>query len=94
METGADAFGGTQRFEVLEQLGAGSMCVVYKVLDRRHGDVVALKTERMRGQAFIAFREEASAAAALRELNGFVFYGAPVSIEYARTQSNIVNATS
>ncbi|MCB9673494.1 MAG: protein kinase [Alphaproteobacteria bacterium] len=42
----ANTFQGTERFEVLDQLGAGSMCVVYKVRDRRHGDVVALKTLR------------------------------------------------
>ncbi|MCA9567186.1 MAG: protein kinase, partial [Myxococcales bacterium] len=39
-------FTGTQRFAVLDQLGAGSMCVVYKVQDRKHGDIVALKTLR------------------------------------------------
>ncbi len=39
-------FQGTERFEVIDQLGAGSMCVVYRVQDRRHGDVVALKTLR------------------------------------------------
>lgn len=39
-------FQGTERFAVLGQLGAGSMCVVYKVQDRKHGDVVALKTLR------------------------------------------------
>ncbi len=39
-------FTGTQRFAVLDQLGAGSMCVVYKAKDRKHGDIVALKTLR------------------------------------------------
>lgn len=42
----ANTFTGTDRFAVIEQLGAGSMCVVYKVQDRKHGDVVALKTLR------------------------------------------------
>ncbi|MEZ4322023.1 MAG: protein kinase [Myxococcota bacterium] len=42
----ANTFQGTDRFEVIDQLGAGSMCVVYRVRDRRHGDVVALKTLR------------------------------------------------
>lgn len=40
------AFTGTQRFDVIDQLGAGSMCVVYRAQDRKHGDVVALKTLR------------------------------------------------
>jgi len=42
----ANTFHGTERFELIDQLGAGSMCVVYRVRDRRHGDVVALKTLR------------------------------------------------
>jgi U2 small nuclear ribonucleoprotein B'' len=36
-------------------------------------DVVALKTTRMRGQAFIAFEDIASATNALRGLQGFLF---------------------
>lgn len=40
------AFTGTQRFAVIDQLGAGSMCVVYRAQDRKHGDIVALKTLR------------------------------------------------
>jgi tetratricopeptide (TPR) repeat protein len=39
-------FGGTERFTVLQRLGAGGMAVVYKVHDRVRGDVVALKTLR------------------------------------------------
>lgn len=40
------AFAGTDRFAVLDRLGVGSMCVVYRVRDRQHGDIVALKTLR------------------------------------------------
>jgi U2 small nuclear ribonucleoprotein B'' len=38
-------------------------------------DVVALKTLKMRGQAFIVFKEVASSANALRQMQGFDFYG-------------------
>ena len=42
----APEFAGDRRFAVHEKLGSGSMCVVYRVLDQQHGDVVALKTLR------------------------------------------------
>ena len=41
-------------------------------------DVVALKTMKMRGQAFIIFKEIGSATNALRTLQGFPFYGTPM----------------
>jgi RNA recognition motif-containing protein len=41
-------------------------------------DIVALKTISMRGQAFIVFKDPSSAAAALRSLQGFPFYGKPM----------------
>ena len=44
--TGAGTFSGTERFQLIEELGAGSMCIVYRVRDRQHGEVVALKTLR------------------------------------------------
>ncbi|GJQ12502.1 hypothetical protein GpartN1_g4293.t1 [Galdieria partita] len=51
-------------------------------------DVVALKTARMRGQAFIAFEDIASATNALRGLQGFLFYNKPMVIQYAKTKSD------
>jgi RNA recognition motif-containing protein len=46
-------------------------------------DIVALKTMKMRGQAFIVFREIQSATAAMRSLNGFMFFDKPmVSLEF------------
>jgi len=53
-------------------------------------DVVALKTTRMRGQAFIAFEDIASATNALRGLQGFLFYDKPMVIQYAKTKSDKV----
>lgn len=40
--------------------------------------VVALKTMRMRGQAFVVFKELAAATNALRQLQGFPFYNKPM----------------
>jgi len=41
-------------------------------------DIVAMKTIKARGQAFIIFKDLASATAALRSLQGFPFYGKPM----------------
>ncbi len=51
-------------------------------------DIVAVKTERMRGQAFVVFRDEFAAASALQQLNGFRFYGNDLVCQYARKVSN------
>ncbi|KAG9292057.1 hypothetical protein G9A89_017957 [Geosiphon pyriformis] len=53
-------------------------------------DVVALKTIRLRGQAFIVFKEIQSATAAMRGLNGFMFYDKPMNIEYAKSKSDAI----
>ncbi|CAG8639292.1 16026_t:CDS:2, partial [Racocetra fulgida] len=53
-------------------------------------DIVALKTIKMRGQAFIVFKEIQSATAAMRGLNGFNFYDVPMQIEYAKGKSDAV----
>ncbi len=41
-------------------------------------DIVAMKTEKMRGQAFVIFKELAAATNALRQLQGFPFYNKPM----------------
>ncbi len=41
-------------------------------------DIVALKTLRMRGQAFVVFRDISSATSALRSMQGFPFYDKPM----------------
>jgi len=53
-------------------------------------DVVALKTLRMRGQAFIAFRDTASATNAMRSMQNFPFYDKPMRIQYAKVKSDAV----
>lgn len=51
-----------------------------------YGPVRAI-TRPGRGQAFVVFAHRAASAAALTSLRGFSFYGRPLHIEYARTQS-------
>ncbi|KAI8918103.1 hypothetical protein BC831DRAFT_483200 [Entophlyctis helioformis] len=59
----------------------------------QHGrvlDVVALKTTKMRGQAFIVFETVEAAKTAMRSLQGFLFYRKTMSIVFAKTKSNAI----
>lgn len=53
-------------------------------------DIVALKTLKMRGQAFVVFRDVTSATNALRSMQGFPFYDKPMRIQYAKGKSDAV----
>ncbi|KAI9144987.1 hypothetical protein BKA69DRAFT_1052406 [Paraphysoderma sedebokerense] len=53
----------------------------------RIADIVALKTMKMRGQAFIVFEDIPSATAALRDCQGKLIFDKPMQIGYAKTRS-------
>lgn len=53
-------------------------------------DIVALKTLKMRGQAFVIFKEIASGTNALRSMQGFPFYDKPMRIQYSKTDSDLI----
>ncbi|OQR70460.1 U2 small nuclear ribonucleoprotein B''-like [Tropilaelaps mercedesae] len=53
-------------------------------------DIIALKTLKMRGQAFVAFKEINAASDALRSMQGFPFFDKPMRIQYAKTDSDVV----
>ncbi|XP_024020217.1 U2 small nuclear ribonucleoprotein B'' 2 isoform X1 [Morus notabilis] len=53
-------------------------------------DVVALKTLKLRGQAWIAFSEVTAASNAVRQMQNFPFYDKPMRIQYAKTKSDCV----
>jgi U2 small nuclear ribonucleoprotein B'' len=53
-------------------------------------DVVALKTKRLRGQAWIVFEDIGSATRAMRGLQSFPFYDRPMHIAFAKTKSRAV----
>ncbi|KAM8947788.1 U2 small nuclear ribonucleoprotein B'' isoform 1-T1 [Pelodytes ibericus] len=54
-------------------------------------DIVALKTMKMRGQAFVIYKELGSATNALRQLQGFPFYNKAMRIQYAKTDSDLIS---
>ncbi|XP_054708865.1 U1 small nuclear ribonucleoprotein A-like [Uloborus diversus] len=53
-------------------------------------DIIASKSLKMRGQAFVAFKELSSASNAFRSMQGFPFYEKPMRIQYAKTDSDCV----
>eukprot|EP00794_Sanderia_malayensis_P017005 gene17005-18718_t len=50
-------------------------------------EIIAMKTLKMRGQAFVVFKDVASATNALRSMQGFPFYEKPMRIAYSKTRS-------
>ncbi len=53
-------------------------------------DIVALRTLKMRGQAFVVFKEISSATSAIRSMQGFPFYDKPMRIAYSKTDSDVI----
>jgi len=53
-------------------------------------DIIAMKSLKRRGQAWIIFKEISSGTNALKSLQGFPFYNKPMRINYARTKSDVV----
>lgn len=54
-------------------------------------NIVALKTLKMRGQAFVIFKEINSAANAMRSMQGFPFYDKPMRIMYSKKDSDVIS---
>jgi tetratricopeptide (TPR) repeat protein len=64
------AFAGTGRFEILRPLGRGGMGVVFEVLDREHGTIVALKLlPELTPSALLRFKREFRALQGLSHPN-------------------------
>ncbi|KAL8159316.1 hypothetical protein V2J09_000853, partial [Rumex salicifolius] len=53
-------------------------------------DVVALKTPKLRGQAWICFSEVTAASSAVRQMQNFPLYDKPMRIQYAKSKSDCV----
>lgn len=53
-------------------------------------EVLAFRTLKHKGQAWVVFEEVSSATNALRQMQGFPFYDKPMRIQYAKTKSDII----
>ncbi|RIA91243.1 U1 small nuclear ribonucleo protein A, partial [Glomus cerebriforme] len=53
-------------------------------------DIVAHNNFRMRGQAFVVFKEQESATNAIKGVQGFALQGKPMVIQYAKTKSDAI----
>ncbi|EOD13692.1 hypothetical protein EMIHUDRAFT_316755 [Emiliania huxleyi CCMP1516] len=47
-------------------------------------DIVHFKSNKMRGQAFVVFRDVPAASSAVRQMQGFPFYDKPMKLDYAK----------
>lgn len=56
----------------------------------RIADIVALKTAKLRGQAWVVFDEITAASNALRQMQGFPFYDKPMRIHYGKSKSDAI----
>ncbi|KMZ73740.1 U1 small nuclear ribonucleoprotein A [Zostera marina] len=53
-------------------------------------DVVALKTPKLRGQAWVVFSEVTASSMAIRQMQNFPFYDKPMFIQYAKEKSDYI----
>jgi len=53
-------------------------------------EVIATKTYKMRGQAWVVFDDLTGATRAMREMQNFSFYGKPMKVTYAKSKSDVV----
>ncbi|XP_057964898.1 U1 small nuclear ribonucleoprotein A [Malania oleifera] len=53
-------------------------------------EVLAFKTLKHKGQAWVVFEDVSSANSALRQMQGFPFYDKPMRIQYAKTKSDVI----
>ncbi|KAG8067223.1 hypothetical protein GUJ93_ZPchr0005g16189 [Zizania palustris] len=53
-------------------------------------DVLAFKTLKHKGQAWVVFEDVASATEALKSMQDFPFHNKPMRIQYAKTKSDVI----
>ncbi|XP_071718893.1 U1 small nuclear ribonucleoprotein A-like [Rutidosis leptorrhynchoides] len=53
-------------------------------------EILAFKTLKHKGQAWVVFEDASSATSAIKQMQGFPFYDKPMRIQYAKTKSDII----
>ncbi|KAM7276235.1 hypothetical protein ACFE04_018101 [Oxalis oulophora] len=53
-------------------------------------EVLAFKTLKHKGQAWVVFDDVSSATSAIKQMQGFPFYDKPMRIQFAKTKSDII----
>merc|ERR1711976_299962 len=53
-------------------------------------EIVALRTNKLRGQAWIIFENLSSSTNAMKTMHGFLLCGKPLRVQYARMKSDII----
>ncbi|CAG8682211.1 24297_t:CDS:2 [Gigaspora margarita] len=64
-----------------------------KAIFEQYGEILEISardTLRMRGQAFVVFKEQESAINAVKGVQGFALHGKPMVIQFARTKSDAI----
>ncbi|KAJ8749553.1 hypothetical protein K2173_026202 [Erythroxylum novogranatense] len=53
-------------------------------------EILAFKTLKHKGQAWVVFEDVQSATSAMRQMQSFPFYDKPMRIQYAKTKSDVI----
>lgn len=53
-------------------------------------DIIVKRNIKLRGQAFVIYKDKESSANAMKEIQGFPLFSRPMDIQYARDRSYIV----
>merc|ERR1712227_228836 len=53
-------------------------------------DIMISKAPKLRGQAFVTYKEIADASSAIKRLQGFPFYDKPLKVAFARRESTMI----
>jgi RNA recognition motif-containing protein len=54
-------------------------------------EIVAHKSFKLRGQAWIIYDSIASATKSLQQMQGFIFYNKPIRVSFAKTESDVIS---